>query len=104
MIVAVAVAISIRNATVKATYLYLLEGGERSKDRSSNPDGVFPLGRSNDLDLHGGRSKGGDFLLHPVGDSCRPVMLIVAISFRQFAHQKQRITSKFSQKMTYNFF
>merc|ERR1719350_2773643 len=44
----------------------LLEGGERSQDGSSDPDGVFPLGRSNDLDLHGGGSKGGDLLLHPV--------------------------------------
>ena len=48
---------------------HLLEGGERSKDGSSDPDRVFPLGRSNDLDLHGGRSKSGDLLLHPVGDS-----------------------------------
>ena len=49
--------------------IYLLEGGQRSKDRSSNPDGVLPLGRSNDLDLHGGRSQGGDLLLHPVSDT-----------------------------------
>ena len=48
---------------------HLLEGGERSKDGSSDPDRVFPLGRSNDLDLHGGWSKSGDLLLHPVGDS-----------------------------------
>ena len=48
---------------------HLLEGGQRSKDGSSNPDGVLPLGRSNDLDLHGGRSQGGDLLLHPVSDS-----------------------------------
>merc|ERR1712043_94605 len=48
---------------------HLLEGGERSQDGSSNPDGVFPLGRSNDLDLHGGRSQGGDLLLHPVSDT-----------------------------------
>merc|ERR1719354_903418 len=44
----------------------LLEGGERSQDGSSDPDGVFPLGRSDDLDLHGWGSKGGDLLLHPV--------------------------------------
>ena len=48
---------------------HLLEGGQRSKDGSSDPDRVFPLWRSNDLDLHGGWSKGGDLLLHPVGDS-----------------------------------
>merc|ERR1719376_60072 len=41
----------------------LLEGGEGS------PDGVFPLGRSDDLDLHGGRSQGGDLLLHTIGDT-----------------------------------
>ena len=37
---------------------HLLEGGEGSKDGASNPDGVFPLRRSDDLDLHGGGSKG----------------------------------------------
>merc|ERR1719354_337040 len=45
---------------------HLLEGGERSKDGSSDPDGVFPLGRSNDLDLHGWGSEGGDLFLHSV--------------------------------------
>merc|ERR1719374_526639 len=48
---------------------HLLEGGEGSKDGSSDPDGVFPLRGSNDLDLHGGGSKGGDLLLHPVTDT-----------------------------------
>merc|ERR1719362_1680855 len=48
---------------------HLLEGGEGSKDGASDPDGVLPLGRSNDLDLNGGRSKGSDLLLHPVGDT-----------------------------------
>merc|ERR1719428_1611329 len=47
-------------------YPHLLEGGQRSQDGSSNPDGVFPLRRSDDLDLHGGGSQGGDLLLHPV--------------------------------------
>ena len=50
-------------------YPHLLEGGQRSKDGSSDPDRVFPLWRSNDFDLHGGRSQGGDLLLHPVSDS-----------------------------------
>jgi len=31
---------------------HLLEGGERCQDRTSDPDGVFTLRRSNDLDLH----------------------------------------------------
>jgi len=48
---------------------HLLEGGEGGQDGTSDPDGVLPLGRSDDLDLHGGRSQGGDLLLHPVGDS-----------------------------------
>merc|ERR1719331_1732098 len=50
-------------------YPHLLEGGEGSKDGATDPDGVLPLGRSNDLDLNGGRSKGSDLLLHPVGDT-----------------------------------
>merc|ERR1719370_1744340 len=48
---------------------HLLEGGEGSQDGASDPDGVLPLGRSNDLDLHGGRSQGGDLLLHAVSDT-----------------------------------
>merc|ERR1719363_50599 len=48
---------------------HLLEGGEGSKDGSSDPDGVLPLRRSNDLDLNGGGSKGSDLLLHPVSDT-----------------------------------
>ena len=42
------------------------EGGERSKDGSSDPDRVLPLGRSNHFNLHGGGSKSSDLLLHPV--------------------------------------
>merc|ERR1719270_200430 len=48
---------------------HLLEGGERSKDGSSNPDGVLPFWGSDDLDLDGGRSKSGDFLLHTVSNT-----------------------------------
>merc|ERR1719402_1525229 len=48
---------------------HLLEGGEGCQDGSYDPDGVLPLGRSDDLDLHGGGSQGGDLLLHPVGDA-----------------------------------
>jgi len=48
---------------------HFLEGGEGSQDGASDPDGVLPLGRSDDLDLHGGRSHGGDLLLHAVGDT-----------------------------------
>merc|ERR1712042_339235 len=48
---------------------HLLEGGEGSQDGASDPDGVLPLGRSDDLDLHGGRGQGGDLLLHTIGDT-----------------------------------
>merc|ERR1719481_1392362 len=48
---------------------HLLEGGEGSKDGSSDPDRVLPLWWSNDLDLDGGRSKSSDLLLHPVSDT-----------------------------------
>merc|ERR1711882_19354 len=48
---------------------HLLEGGERGQDRSSNPDRVFSLRGGNDLDLHGGRSKSGQFLLHSVSNT-----------------------------------
>merc|ERR1711973_1064048 len=48
---------------------HLLEGGEGSQDGASDPDGVLPLRGSNDLDLNGGWSKGGDFLLHTVSNT-----------------------------------
>merc|ERR1719154_250475 len=48
---------------------HLLEGGEGSKDGSSDPDGVFPLWWSNDLDLDGGWSKSSDLLLHTVSNT-----------------------------------
>ena len=48
---------------------HLLEGGEGGQDGSSDPDRVLPLGRSDDLDLHGGGSQGSDLLLHAVGDA-----------------------------------
>merc|ERR1712208_221582 len=48
---------------------HLLEGGEGSKDGSSDPDGVLPLWGSNDLDLDGGWSKSSDLLLHSVSNT-----------------------------------
>merc|ERR1711973_619776 len=48
---------------------HLLEGGKGRQDGASDPDGVFPLRGSNDLDLNGGWSKGGDFLLHTVSNT-----------------------------------
>merc|ERR1712142_263818 len=46
---------------------HFLEGGEGSQDGATDPDGVFPLGRSDDLDV--GRSHAGDLLLHTIGDT-----------------------------------
>ena len=48
---------------------HLLEGGERGQDGTTDPDGVLPLRGSDDLDLHGGRGKSGQLLLHTVGDT-----------------------------------
>jgi len=48
---------------------HLLEGGQGSKDGTSDPDRVFPLRGSNDLDLNGGWSKSSDFLLHTVSNT-----------------------------------
>merc|ERR550525_705303 len=48
---------------------HLLEGGQGSQDGASDPDGVFPLWGSNDLDLNGGWGQGSDFLLHPVSNT-----------------------------------
>merc|ERR1719292_63174 len=48
---------------------HLLEGGQRGQDGASDPDGVLPLGRSDDLDLDGGGGKGGDLLLHTVSNA-----------------------------------
>merc|ERR1712242_250017 len=48
---------------------HLLECGQGGQDGSSNPDGVLPLGGSDDLDLDGGWGKSGDLLLHSVGNT-----------------------------------
>jgi hypothetical protein len=48
---------------------HLLEGRERSENRTTDPDGVFALWWGNDLDLHGRRGKSCDFLLHTVGNT-----------------------------------
>merc|ERR1719209_1284882 len=48
---------------------HLLEGGQGSQDGASDPDGVLPLWGSNDLDLDGGGSQGGDLLLHAVSNT-----------------------------------
>merc|ERR1712112_483308 len=48
---------------------HLLECGERGEDGASDPDGVLPLGGSDDLDLDGGGSEGSNLLLHSVSDT-----------------------------------
>merc|ERR1740129_2385157 len=40
---------------------HLLEGGQGGQDGPADPDGVLALRGSNDLDLHRGGGKGGDF-------------------------------------------
>ena len=46
-----------------------LEGGEGSKDRTTNPDRVFPFWWGDDLDFHGGWGESGDFFLHPISNT-----------------------------------
>merc|ERR1719273_738714 len=48
---------------------HLLEGGQGSQDGASDPDGVFSLWGSNDLDLNGGWGQGSDLLLHAVSNT-----------------------------------
>jgi len=48
---------------------HLLEGGQGRQDGPTDPDRVFPLRRSDDLDLHGAGSHRGDFLLHTISDT-----------------------------------
>merc|ERR1739848_44769 len=48
---------------------HLLEGGQGGQDGASDPDGVLPLWGSDDLDLDGGWSQGGDLLMHAVSDT-----------------------------------
>lgn len=48
---------------------HLLEGRQRSQDRSSNPYWVFPFWWSNDLDFHCRWSQSSDFFLHSVGNT-----------------------------------
>ena len=48
---------------------HLLEGGEGGQDGATDPDGVLPLGGSDDLDLDGGGGQGGDLLLHTVSNT-----------------------------------
>merc|ERR1719154_780098 len=67
-------ALAVNNSRAGFVVLFLghphsLESGERGKDGATNPYGVFSLRGSNDLDFDGGRSKGGDFLLHTISNT-----------------------------------
>merc|ERR1719361_2303487 len=48
---------------------HLLEGREGGQDGATDPYRVFPLRRSNNLDLNGGWCQGSDFLLHSVSNT-----------------------------------
>merc|ERR1739848_369915 len=48
---------------------HLLECGKGSQDGSTDPDGVFPLWWSDDLDLHSWWGEGGDFFLHTISNT-----------------------------------
>lgn len=46
-----------------------LESRKRAKDRSSDPDKEFSLGRGHYFDFHCGRSQSGDFFAQTLRDS-----------------------------------
>ena len=67
-----ALAVNDRGAALVVLLLrdpHLLEGGQGRQNGTTDPDRVLPLGGSNDLDLHGRRSKSSDLLLHTVGQT-----------------------------------
>merc|ERR1719223_1446097 len=51
---------------------HLLGGRQGGQDGATDPYGVLPLGGSDDLDLDGGGSQGGDLLLHTVSNTGVP--------------------------------
>merc|ERR1711971_961864 len=52
-----------------AALVVLLLGDPHLLEGASDPDGVLPLWGSDDLDLDGGGSQGGDLLLHTVSNT-----------------------------------
>jgi len=48
---------------------HLLEGGQGGEDGPTDPDRVFSLGWSNDLDFDRGWSQSRDFLLHTISNT-----------------------------------
>ena len=47
----------------------MLKGGQRSKDGTTDPDGVFTLRGGNDFDFHGGGGKGHNFFGQTFGNA-----------------------------------
>lgn len=47
-------------------YPHLLEGRQTRQNASTDPNGIFPLWRSDYLDLHGSRSQGRYLPLNPI--------------------------------------
>ncbi len=59
---------------------HLLEGGQGSQDRATDPDGVLPLGRGNNLDEKGeGESR---------SVKCHCVIFTSSFIVRNYHHQK----------------
>ena len=48
---------------------HLFKRRMRSQDGATNPGRVFSLGRSDDVDFHGGRSQCRDLLVHSLGEA-----------------------------------
>ncbi len=67
-------ALSVNDARPRLVILLLgnphgLKSGQRGQDGAPDPNGVLPLGRRDDLDLHGARRQSRDLLLHAVGNA-----------------------------------
>jgi hypothetical protein len=66
----------------------MLEGGQRGKNGTSDPDGVLSFKRSNNLDLHGGWSKGSQ--LHRVFNAT-PVNIFIRKSHSDLNFELQSL-------------
>ena len=67
-------ALSVNDARPRLVILLLgdphgLKSGQRGQDGAADPHGVLPLGRRDDLDLHGAGRQSRDLLLHAVGNA-----------------------------------
>lgn len=55
---------------------HLLEGGERCQNGTTDPNRVFSLWRSDDLDFDGWWSQGSDFLLHTISNTLKRIITL----------------------------